>query len=222
MALSIQEQGKGREADGRIYSTESVSDYSSLAGRYDEDYNTIPSYKDVLTDPATGEQERVVGKAGSLFASYNVICTVVGTGLLQLPYGLEESGWFGVVLLLVMCGIATYTATLLIKCMNPPSGKKLYTYSEIGEESFGKWGGYVVDVMLHATLLGVATIYLILAAENLNELLLAVPWESASDSNYVIEVVDINTRWCIVIIALAVWGHVWLGTLHEVGFMRYF
>lgn len=210
------------EVDGRIYSTESVSDYSTLAGRYDEDYNTIPSYKDVLRDPAIGEQEaRRVGKASSFFASYNVICTVVGTGLLQLPYGLYESGWIGVGILFGMCLIATYTATVLIKCMNPPSGRKLYTYSEIGKEAFGKVGGYIVDLMLHATLLGVATIYLILAGGNLSTLLNEFPWEGAgSSANYVTSLVYIDPEWCVIIVAVLVWGHVWLGTLHEVGFMR--
>jgi len=122
-----------------------------------------------------------------------------------------------------MCGVATYTAILLIKCMNPPSGKKLYTYSEVGKEAFGTAGGYVVDAMLHATLIGVATIYLILAGQNLSQLLNEIPWKAAgSSANYVTSLVDINPKWCIIIIAILVWAHVWLGTLHEVGFMSAF
>ena len=156
---------QGDEVDGRIYSSDNPQDYRTLNQQYDNDFNTIPSYEDVLKTKSViqQEEERVVGKASSFFASYNVICTVVGTGLLQLPYGLYESGWIGVFLLIGMCCVATYTAILLIKCMDPPSGKKLYTYSEVGKEAFGPMGGIVVDVMLHATLIGVATIYLILA-----------------------------------------------------------
>lgn len=130
-------------------------------GIQDYDDKHVPTYQEVLG--GEGESVRKVGKTSSFFASYNVICTVVGTGLLQLPYGVNESGWFGIGLLFFMCLIASYTAVILIQCMNPPSGRKLYSYSEIGAEAFGPAGKIIVDLMLHATLIGVATIYLILA-----------------------------------------------------------
>jgi len=121
-----------------------------------------------------------------------------------------------------MCGIASYTAIILIKCMNPPSGRKLYTYAQVGEEAMGTPGRWLVNVTLHATLLGVATIYLILAGNNLSYLLNSVPWSSAAADNYVKSVLQISPAWCTVIIAVLVWGHVWLTTLHEVGFLSAF
>jgi len=176
---------------------------------------------DVYADEEVYEDDkRKVGKASSLLASYNVICTVVGTGLLQLPYGLEESGWIGVGILLGVALVASYTAVMLIKCMNPPSGKKLYTYSEVGQEAFGKVGSTVVDIFLHATLIGVATIYLILAGGNLSTLLATVPWPSAA--GYTVDVLNISATEGILIVVTLMWLHVWLKTLHEVGFLSAF
>ena len=134
----------------------------SLNPNYDDDEDDYNSEQVVYINE-NAEDYRRLGNSSSFFASYNVICTVVGTGLLQLPYGLKETGWIGVFVLVGLALVAGYTATLLIKCMNPPTGKKLYTYSEIGKEAFGIYGSIIVDLMLHATLIGVATIYLILS-----------------------------------------------------------
>jgi len=172
-----------------------------------------------LSEP---NEERRLGNSSSFFASYNVICTVVGTGLLQLPFGLEETGWIGVFILVGLAFVAGYTATLLIKCMKPPSGKKLYTYSEIGKEAFGIYGSLIVDLMLHATLIGVATIYLILSGENLSTLLADFPSHSGDDSNFTVVVANIAPFYCILIVACLMWMHVWLKTLHEVGFLSAF
>jgi hypothetical protein len=156
---------QGDEVDGRIYSTESSASMEKSAFvRYDDDYNTIPSYSDAL-GLGHVEEVRKVGQTGTFFTSYNVICAVVGTGLLQLPYGLSQSGWSGVMVLFAIGAICAYTAIILVQCMSPPSGNKLYTYSEIGYEALGTPGRAAVEIFLHATLLGVSTIYLILAGK---------------------------------------------------------
>lgn len=52
----------------------------------------------------------------TLGAGFNMVCTVVGTGLLQLPYGLSLAGWAGVPLLILMAAMAAYTAHVLGRC----------------------------------------------------------------------------------------------------------
>jgi vesicular inhibitory amino acid transporter len=47
-----------------------------------------------------------------------MLCVVVGTGLLQLPHGVSQSGWIGVLLLVMMAAMACYTAVILGKCLH--------------------------------------------------------------------------------------------------------
>ena len=161
---------------------------------------------------------RSVGKTSTSFAAYNVICCVVGFGLLGLPYGLAESGWVGAVMLIAIGCVGVYTASILVRCMSPPSGRHLYSYGEIGREAFGPKGEAFVTLVLHVALLGIATLFLILAGGNLVSLLDSVPWPSAEQ--YRVSLLAISQQQAIVAVALVMWLHVWLKTMHEVGFMR--
>ena len=50
-------------------------------------------------------------------ALFHVICVIAGSGILQLPFALSQSGWLGVPLM-VMVGVVTeYTGRLLIECL---------------------------------------------------------------------------------------------------------
>mmetsp|Transcript_72 Transcript_72/g.293 ORF Transcript_72/g.293 Transcript_72/m.293 type:complete len:331 (+) Transcript_72:1-993(+) len=61
-----------------------------------------------------GEQpEGSAAGASTLGAAFNMLCVVIGTGMLQLPYGLRQSGWLGLPLLLLMSAMACYTAVVL-------------------------------------------------------------------------------------------------------------
>ena len=58
------------------------------------------------------------GDSSTVGAAFNMLCVVVGTGLLQLPYGVRQSGWVGVPLLVMMAVMACYTAVILGRCLH--------------------------------------------------------------------------------------------------------
>jgi amino acid permease len=130
------------------------------------------------------------GTSSTLGAAFNILCTVVGTGLLNLPAGFAQSGWVGVPFFVVMCTMAGYTACVLIKCFDyigtrhhatgeapsdltegdAASAPKRETYGDIGQAAYGACGRWFVTVQMHLTLVMVATIYHLLAAINLRNL----------------------------------------------------
>ena len=214
---------------------------------------------DVPMDGRASSEEK---KSSSLGAAFNILCTVVGTGLLQLPHGIAQSGWVGVPLLILMSFMACYTAYVIVKCFDyikpnsplalhgvmtsdvaaasqqtvevavPPgqgpgssmqvntrsglvqvtipngvkegetfhvqvpgvhamdpatlpddnSNGKVLSYADIGEAAFGSAGAWFVSVQMHVTLTLVGTIYHLLAAHNLHDLISSDSVEVGSGS----------------------------------------
>jgi len=167
------------------------------------------SIADVLKTTSKGASGVDHGRTSSTWgAAFNTLCTVVGTGLVQLPYGAAQSGWIGVILLAAMAAMACYTADLIVRCLRiiPTMSDILpETYGDIGEAVFGRAGKYFVNCQNHLTLVMVATIYNLLAGMNL--VLLFPSWEWLT-----VEV-------AIVIVACVVWFHVFLKTLGEVAWV---
>jgi vesicular inhibitory amino acid transporter len=100
-----------------------------------------------------------------------LLCTMAGTGILQLPLTISQGGWAALVLV-ALCGlIANWTGKLLVSSLylNPTSHGRLEGYPEIGSAAFGRTGHALVQFFHKATLFGVATIFLILAAKFLTE-----------------------------------------------------
>ena len=95
--------------------------------------------------------------------------------MLQIPYALGQSGWFGLALLLLSAWVNHYTGRLIAKCLYTPE-KRLSGYPDIGQEAFGPWGYTAVQIMYNAALLGTTCLYLILSGMNLSEML---PWLNA-------------------------------------------
>jgi len=177
------------------------------------------------------------GTSSTFGSGFNVLCTVVGTGLLQLPYGGAQSGWFGAFFLTILCVMALYTAVVLIKCLAlmeqiSKSENKVshdvqqeendaevalhsdahakappLSFGDIGEAAFGQLGKWAVIVQMHLTLTMVATIYNLLAGLNLVTVMGSV-WPFLREEN--------GENYAVLIIAGVVWFHVFLKTLSEV------
>ncbi|KAJ3324057.1 Integrator complex subunit 3 [Boothiomyces sp. JEL0866] len=142
--------------------------------------------------------------AGSsiLEALYHIICVVAGTGILQIPYALNQSGWIG---LLFLCGSALvnhYTGSLIIKNLYY-HGKRLEGYPHIGGEAFGKVGFYTVSFFYNTAMGGSVCLYLILTGMNLEELV----------------GIFNHQRWTIIVSACLLIPFLLLKTLKEVGFV---
>ncbi|GFR73147.1 proton-coupled amino acid transporter 4 [Elysia marginata] len=75
-----------------------------------------------------------------------IVGEVAGSGVLALPKALNDTGWIGVVLMVLIAGVAVYTGTLLGRCWmivleRHASGldhKARQPYPSIGQAAFGK------------------------------------------------------------------------------------
>lgn len=102
-------------------------------------------------------------------ALFHVVCVIAGTGILQLPYALNQSGWIGVPLMFMAAFVNEYTGRLLIQCLYV-NNKRLSGYPEIGYVAYGEMGRAIVNVFYNSVLLGVTTLYLILSGMDLESL----------------------------------------------------
>eukprot|EP01060_Flectonema_neradi_P003429 TRINITY_DN121_c1_g1_i7.p1 TRINITY_DN121_c1_g1~~TRINITY_DN121_c1_g1_i7.p1 ORF type:complete len:453 (+),score=66.51 TRINITY_DN121_c1_g1_i7:53-1411(+) len=98
----------------------------------------------------------------------NIVCTMAGTGILQLPQTLEQGGWMMAPTLVVIAIMANYTGDLVIDNLYRPTGR-LAGYPETGDYCFGQAGKFVVHLFQKGTVLGVSTLFLILAAGFLHD-----------------------------------------------------
>ena len=109
-----------------------------------------------------------VGKSSSLSAVYNVVCCIVGAGVLGIPYAIAKIGWAGAPLVLI-CGVwGAYTGILLGRCtVYDPS---LKTYGDIGMKAMGWWGKFIVVACQVGTCVGAGILYIVLAGQNFHQL----------------------------------------------------
>mmetsp|Transcript_6943 Transcript_6943/g.14994 ORF Transcript_6943/g.14994 Transcript_6943/m.14994 type:complete len:420 (-) Transcript_6943:78-1337(-) len=156
-----------------------------------------------------------LGTSSTSGAAFNILCTVVGSGLLQLPYAARRGGWCSVPILALTSAMALYTADILIKCLHLAksrllceggeliTGNHAESYGDIGQAAFGSLGRWAVNVQMHFTLVMVATIFNLLAGKNVAAVLgPSYPW--------------LTQDYAIVLVGCVVWLHVFLKTLGEV------
>ncbi|XP_024370358.1 amino acid transporter AVT1B [Physcomitrium patens] len=98
----------------------------------------------------------------SLFNGMNVL---TGVGILSTPYAAAKGGWLSLILLLFFALICCYTAILLRRCLD--SDPYIRSYRDVGEASFGKWGRWIVSILLYLELYAVTVEFLIMEGDNL-------------------------------------------------------
>ncbi|KAJ1950107.1 hypothetical protein FBU59_000836, partial [Linderina macrospora] len=81
------------------------------------------SNSDLSTAPkrTEGQAER---KGSSFGAFATICCVIIGSGSLQLPLTLKQSGWIGLLLVIISGIIGTYTGMLVIRSLYLMSGNK--------------------------------------------------------------------------------------------------
>ncbi|XP_056685200.1 amino acid transporter AVT1I-like [Spinacia oleracea] len=105
----------------------------------------------------------------SLFKTvFNGLNTILGVGILSMPYALASGGWLSLIVLFSISGAACYSALLTKRCMD--ANPSIKSYDEIGEFAFGKLGKRVLSIVLYLDLYMALTGYLILEGDNLHDL----------------------------------------------------
>ena len=147
-------------------------------------YTTLSAFDDIDDSEISGspavhapaDHEGVSNNA----ALFHVVCVIAGTGILQLPSALNQSGWIGILIMIAAAFVNEYTGRLLIQCLyvdgfvlfiyNLFYRQRLSGYPEIGFVAFGRIGRGVVNVFYNSVLLGVTCLYLILAGMDLADM----------------------------------------------------
>ncbi|KAI8974321.1 transmembrane amino acid transporter protein-domain-containing protein [Pilobolus umbonatus] len=117
------------------------------------------------------------GNGSFLTAYFNIVCVVAGTGTLGLPKAFADGGWLGILILILAHSMAVYSGIVLIRCLYYKPGQRLHGYKAIGKAAFGTIG-YIITSCLHIlNLFGCPTLYLVLASQNMRDLLIGTKGE---------------------------------------------
>ncbi|KAI9272672.1 transmembrane amino acid transporter protein-domain-containing protein [Phascolomyces articulosus] len=106
----------------------------------------------------------------SWFAYYNLVCLTLGTGMLGLPSAVSQGGWGAVALIIGALVMSTYGGVILQPAMYRGKNRRLNSYKELGNEAFGKIGGWLSFFFITWVVLGTPVLYLVLSAQNLDQL----------------------------------------------------
>ncbi|ORY03349.1 hypothetical protein K493DRAFT_207124 [Basidiobolus meristosporus CBS 931.73] len=169
--------------------------------------------KEEVRDVHQLEYEDVPGHArtGSSFGAFaNIVCVIAGSGTLQLPLALHQGGWFAVILIVFFTIAAIYAGNLLIKSLYYDKVSRLADYPAIAEAAFGKFGKYFIRTFNYSILLGTGCVYILLAAMNIESLVLKLG-------------VDIGLKMWVIISAAIIWiPFVSLKSIKEIALMSAF
>eukprot|EP00253_Pinus_taeda_P030849 PITA_30849 len=120
----------------------------------------------------SGDSARRRGSASVAQTFGNIIVSIVGTGVLGLPYAYKLNGWAPISAALLLSALITYySMMLLISCR-----KKLVqmghfdvsSYGDIGDKAYGKVGQYVAETMVVICQCGGCVAYMVFIAKNLS------------------------------------------------------
>ncbi|XP_041453350.1 amino acid transporter AVT1D-like [Lytechinus variegatus] len=146
-------------------------DWLKMKGREDEESIISDTNKNTS---ATNMIEVAKG-LGTITTGIFIVGEMAGTGVLALPRAIVDAGWFGLPLIIIAAIMSAYTGVVLGRCWTiikdrfpeKYAGHTRYPYPAIGFEAYGKIGSYIVTFCVNATLFGVSTVFLLLAASNM-------------------------------------------------------
>ncbi|KAJ2026251.1 hypothetical protein GGI06_000244, partial [Coemansia sp. S85] len=142
--------------------SEDDKNVSSAATSQDEG-----SRDQVTTMHVPGQAQRTGSSTGALL---NLVCIVIGTGSLNLPRTLQQSGWIGL-LLIAICGvISTFTGILIIKSLNMMDASRVRNFNQIGQAAFGTTGRVIIYILYFVNVMGIVGDYIILAGQSFHQI----------------------------------------------------
>eukprot|EP00929_Paragymnodinium_shiwhaense_P040731 TRINITY_DN21221_c0_g1_i5.p1 TRINITY_DN21221_c0_g1~~TRINITY_DN21221_c0_g1_i5.p1 ORF type:complete len:567 (-),score=107.66 TRINITY_DN21221_c0_g1_i5:330-2030(-) len=112
-----------------------------------------------------GSMLRLTEAEGSSLRStvFNLSNTMIGGGILGLPFAMQQNGWaFGVMLLLLVTVASDVTTWMLLYCVD---ATKEGSYAMVAENLVGPKLGILVDVIIFINILGTCTSYIVIIGD---------------------------------------------------------
>ncbi|KAH9737797.1 Amino acid transporter ANT1 [Citrus sinensis] len=103
---------------------------------------------------------RVTGTASAAQTLGNIIVSIVGTGVLGLPFAFRVAGWLAGCLGVMIAGLSTYYCMLLlIQCRDKlvsedTSSTETKTYGDLGYKCMGKAGRFLTEFLIFTSQCG--------------------------------------------------------------------
>jgi amino acid permease len=120
---------------------------------------TTSTTADILI-PAYDSPER---KSSMVVATFNLSATIIGGGVLSLPYAFSKTGILLGCVLMVVSGVMTERSLYLLCLCSRLTGAT--SYGEVGEAAFGKYMEYGISFILGIFLIFVIIAYMVLVQD---------------------------------------------------------
>uniref|UniRef100_A0A7S4D5B8 Amino acid transporter transmembrane domain-containing protein n=1 Tax=Heterosigma akashiwo TaxID=2829 RepID=A0A7S4D5B8_HETAK len=115
----------------------------------------LPSVEFIYPAPVSSGRQ-----SGLAPAVFNLCATILGGGVLSLPYTFAQLGWgLGLVTLIAVALVSDFALYILCSCARR-SG--MPSYVEVAKHAFGKKGGQLITIMLAVFILFVVVAYQVL------------------------------------------------------------
>eukprot|EP00523_Entomoneis_sp_CCMP467_P006206 CAMPEP_0168728308 /NCGR_PEP_ID=MMETSP0724-20121128/5617_1 /TAXON_ID=265536 /ORGANISM="Amphiprora sp., Strain CCMP467" /LENGTH=436 /DNA_ID=CAMNT_0008775149 /DNA_START=65 /DNA_END=1372 /DNA_ORIENTATION=+ len=127
-----------------------------------------PNPEDLLAPPFFSDNRR----SSILVASFNLLATIVGGGILSLPLVFEKCGVVPATLLLLLAALVTNFSLQQLCLSSRRTGAS--SYGEVARTAFGDWMEYSVSCLLFIFLLFVLVAYMVLIRDIWTPVIVAV------------------------------------------------
>ncbi|KAG6469847.1 amino acid transporter ANT1-like [Zingiber officinale] len=115
----------------------------------------------------------------------NIVVSVVGTGVLGLPYAFRVAGWLAGSIGVALAGIsAFYCMLLLVQCRQKLEEKEetnefphALNYGDLGAKAFGSIGRCVTEFLILIAQTGGSIAYVVFIGQNLSSIFMAIKTE---------------------------------------------
>ncbi|WCJ34127.1 Amino acid transporter ANT1 [Euphorbia peplus] len=129
---------------------------------------SIPLIKSSFSSSTTGT-------TSSVQTLGNIIVSIVGTGLLGLPFAFRNAGWFAGSMAILLAGAAAYYCMLLlVQCRDKQAAEELtqetITYGDLGYKCMGNFGRYITEFVIFTSQCGGSVAYLVFISQNLSSI----------------------------------------------------
>ena len=94
-------------------------------------------------------ENQLDNKTTSLQAFFNIFNANMGTGVLAMPYVIRLTGYWGIILIILVAALGNYTGKLLIYCLREDTAYENFsksTYADLGEAFWPRYGRVVVHI----------------------------------------------------------------------------